>query len=143
MEPVRRTEVQLSMAEYRDARDRWVDAYGSERLKLAKKLGLLGESDNIYREERRNLEKEGWMLPNEMPVNFRTVAIHNPSMEALRALEHELKKDPDVTLTYVQWKEDIAAPNDWRGQKIQTGRGMEALSTTFIGLPVYRWIKVK
>jgi len=143
MDALRRTDVQLAMAEYREARAIWVEEFGSERLKLAKKLGLLHESDNVYREERRDREKNGWLLANEMPAGFKAVPIHNPSLEALRALEEELEIDPDVTLTYVQWRDEISSPTDWSGQKKYINRGREALSTTFIGLPVYRWINAR
>lgn len=139
MESLRRTEVQLSMAEYNDERTRWVDEFGSDRLKLAKKLGLLKESDNVYREERRNREKKDWLLPNEMPASFRTVPIHNPSLEALRALELELETDPEATLMWVQWNEEITSTTHW-GEKKKLSRGREALSTTFIGFTVYRWV---
>lgn len=139
MESVRRTEVQLSMAEYSDERSRWVDEFGSERLKLAKKLGLLKESDNIYREERRDREKRGWLLSNELPAGFRTVPIHNPSLQALQQLEIALETDPEAALTWVQWKEELTSTTSW-GEKKHISRGREALTTTWIGLPVYFWV---
>jgi len=137
-----RTDVELAMTEYYERRDRWVDQFGSDRLKLAKKLGLLAESDNVYREERRNREKAGWLLPNEMPAGFKVTAIHNPSLEALRALEEalELGGDSEITLAFVQYKLEVASPTDWTGQKRYVSRGREALHARFIGTSVYRWV---
>jgi hypothetical protein len=142
------TDVELRMERYREDRDRWIEAHGSERLRLAKKMGLLDRSNNVYREERLGAEKPGWKFEHSMPVRFRVSKIHNPTLEALKALERELEvataqtddvEPPTITLVYIEWKEDV--PSRIWGQKSTLNLGREALTTTFIGLPVYRWVE--
>jgi hypothetical protein len=132
--------VELAMAAYRHVRALWIEEHGSERLKLAAKHGLLDKSDNVYRGERRDREKKGWKLENEMPLGFHISKIHNPSLAALQALDLELATDKDVTLVYVEWKEDVAASGANWGKKSHIRHGREALSSRLVGWPVYRWI---
>jgi hypothetical protein len=141
------SDVELAMAAYRHVRAEWIEEHGSERLKLAAKLGLLDKSDNVYREERLGAEKPGWKFEHSMPIRFRVSKIHNPTLAALKALEHELEvataktgeiEPPTIKLVYIEWKEE--RPSAMWGRKSTINLGREALTTTFIGLPVYRWI---
>lgn len=131
------TLIKEAMAEYRDERERWIGEHGSERLRLAVKLGLLEKSDNVYREERRAHEKRGWLLENELPAGFRVQAIHNPSLEGMRMLDVERQKDQTVELVYVSWVNRI--PGQKWGKMVALSAGREALRSRWIGLYVYRW----
>lgn len=90
--------VTSAMDLYREERARWVQLYGSERLKLAERLGLLDASDKVYREERLAIERPGWRWRDERDV---VKEILNPSMGALEAFEHHRGNDTHAKLVYL------------------------------------------
>ncbi len=92
-------------------RDAWIAAHGSERLRIALRLGLADKSVGVYRDERLAVELgQGWAWVKEAEISE---AI-NPSLAALRALDAsgagELVK---VRIKNEGWREAIAISLPW------------------------------
>jgi len=98
-----------NLNDYRSERLRWVRSHGSERLQRIERLGLLDQSDRVYRDERLEAERPGWRWMNDAEDELRDVL--NPSMETLDALEAARERDPNASLTYV-------VCGDWKGPAV-------------------------
>jgi len=97
-----RAEAKAAAKATRDAeRARWVEAQGSDRLRLAAKLGLLDESDKVYREERVACER-GARLDTYGTNN----EIRSPSSPVLRALEYLRSRYPADAVELVWFVDD-------------------------------------
>lgn len=95
-----------------EERDAWIAAHGSERLRLALRMGLADKSEGVYRDERLRHELPGWRWIKEADISE---AI-NPSLAALRELDAsngaELVK---VRIAGEGWREALAVHRDWIG----------------------------
>lgn len=98
----RKSPVKKLFEEYDDSKETkelndWIDANGSERLRLARELGLVADTEVIYVNERLELEYPGYvLLPDGDEWCFED--FENPSLEALRALKEVREKLPDACL---------------------------------------------
>lgn len=112
------------------ARDAWIVAHGSERLKLALSLGLADKSDGTYRDERLALELgPDWRWVPEKEISD----AYNPSLIGLRALQAARESGYPVELVKVrptegdEWQEAIAVVLPWapkrRAYVLVTARG--------------------
>lgn len=95
------------------ARDEWIAAHGSKRLKLAAQEGI--ECQAIYRDERLALERPGWRWSADYRGEYSDP--RNPTLEALESLELARKVAPDAKLAY--WEAEIEHDDEenetWRG----------------------------
>ncbi len=97
-------------------RDAWIAAHGSERLRLALRMGLADKSVGVYRDERLAAELPGggwvWVKESEISEAF------NPSLAALHALDAAKGSLPAAELVKVRiqdegWREAIAISLPW------------------------------
>jgi hypothetical protein len=130
-------EVQARMDDYRTERQRWVEKVGSERLRTAARVGLLDQSDKVYREERRTVEYHGWLLEHEMPHGFEERDIVNPTLTMLEKLEEYNAIDPEVELVFIKWKEKLQGHS---GKSAAVSKGRAALVVDFLGHDLYLWV---
>lgn len=90
----------------------WVEEHGSERLRKALRLGLLGQSLGVYKTERLALECPGyvWMDPA-----WSCSPILNPKEEALDLLEMERERFEDARIVSLRrdGKWEPAVIVDW------------------------------
>ena len=116
-------------AEKKRLLESWVDNIGSERLKLAKKLGLLDQSMGVYYDERIAIDVgDGW---SRWDGRFHEKPVLNPSLEALVALDdaHGNENLEEAELTFVtEQMDDYYSPP----------RKFVALSAKFLGKWIYR-----
>lgn len=95
------------------ARNEWIEAHGSKRLKLAGQEGI--ECWAIYRDERLALERPGWRWSADYIGEYSDP--RNPPLDALEDLIKARKVAPDAKLAY--WEAEIENDEDenetWRG----------------------------
>lgn len=101
------------------ARDEWIRAHGSQRLRKCLDLQMADKCAGIYRSERLEIEFPGAEFDSD---KWKESEIRNPSLEALEALEAMRKHDPGAELIKVrndenqtwQWVEAVRFnPGDW------------------------------
>lgn len=121
--------------EYKEDRAHWVRDSGSERLRMALDLGLIDQSDKVYREERLRQERPGWVWAHELPAH-EAKQIRNPSVEAMRALAEARAADPAATLAYLVLRpEETEHPT---AHTVQANGKGPAVLARFLGAPIYR-----
>lgn len=112
---------------YDEARLAWTQHHGSERLRKIERLGLLGQSDAVYRDERLAKELPGWRWYDEESDELRNIL--NPSMEALDALENaRVAVDRKAQLDYLVVTD--------------TGRKTPVIRASYLGRSVLRELSV-
>jgi hypothetical protein len=96
------------------ARDAWIRAHGSDRLRKCLDLGMIETCAGIYRDERLAHDYPGWIV--DCKETAEESDIRNPSLEALSALEEARKIDKGATLVKVRPKagDYDDEPTTWR-----------------------------
>lgn len=114
----------------------WIAQSGSERLRLALELGLSDAIEKSYREERLQLEREGWRYEDPRDGHDLEEEIREPSIGALRALADARKVDPEVGLVFLRTEHDA----DCQGDDACScdARQGPALAAEFLGKPIYK-----
>lgn len=107
----------------------WIAAHGSERLKLAVKLGMLDNSMGIYRDERLAKERPGWQWDRDEDKERGRI---NPGLDELRYLEDERARDPGVALS------SVGVVDDDDGNEIVEWR--PALVSEFLGRRIVKFL---
>jgi len=79
-----------------DERRRWIEEHGSERLRRAATEGI--EHGAIYRDERLELERPGWIWLDDVAGDVDEA--RNPPGEAFAVLDAARKVEPQATLKY-------------------------------------------
>lgn len=114
----------------------WIAEHGSERLKLAIKLGLSVAVEKSYWSERLTAERPGWRFESDDRGYDKHEEIIEPSLEVLQALEEAVKTDPAVELVYLVTSHDSDCP---RGDDCTCdARKGPALATTWLGRKIVR-----
>jgi len=86
----------------------WIDAHGSERLKLIRKHGLLEDSMNVYREERLQRDRPGWIFDhNWHDGNVDHLTPRNPSLETMQWADAVIEQYPDAELVFASYDEPV------------------------------------
>lgn len=104
----------------RNSIEEWARAHGSERLRKAVDLGLVAESEGIYRDDRLAHELPGWVWwARECELS----KIRNPSVAGLDALERGRAIAADAQLLKArwpgtEWREVVLLPIDWARGKL-------------------------
>jgi len=77
-----------AMRKFLEDATEWITAHGSERLKLIVDEGFLQDSLAVYRDERLEQERPGWIWDSSWyDGNVEYLGPRNPTLDALRALK--------------------------------------------------------